>query len=521
MIPTLDMHSTLILSLSVIAVVIVDRLARKKRASGGLPLPPGPTGLPLVGSLFSLDKRDVFYTYRDWTATYGDMVYARFLNEEMIIINSEKIAVDLLDKRSNNYSDRPFLAALKPYGWGFSFADVNYGDYWRIRRKLFHHTFRADAVAKFQPMQISKVHQLLANILECPEDYAAHLETYNSCITMSIVYGYDAKPRDDPLVDITSKAMHGPLKVFTPEGCPLVNAFPFLLRLPTWFPGATLARHARASHDNIQSMGVAAIPYMEKKMINGTAVPSLVTDMLERLEEVEADKKAAFEAAVKDVMTTTVAGASETTTATLLVFILAMVLHPEIQQRAQVHLDAVVGRDRLPEFSDRELLPYVEAILIECMRWEPVSPIGRPHTATESDVYEGYYIPKGVTIVANAWAMSRNESAFPNASEFKPERWLDAEGRLTVDGPPGFVFGFGRRVCPGRWAADAGIWIALCSLLANFEFHKAKDAKGREIDFVPTFTTGFVRMPDPFPSRVVARPGFDSERLAQWVRAST
>ena len=52
-----------------------------------------------------------------------------------------------------------------------------------------------------------------------------------------------------------------------------------------------------------------------------------------------------------------------------------MVLHPEVQAKAQRDIDRVVGSDRLPDFSDFPHLPYVEAILRECLRWNPVVPL--------------------------------------------------------------------------------------------------------------------------------------------------
>ena len=57
-------------------------------------------------------------------------------------------------------------------------------------------------------------------------------------------------------------------------------------------------------------------------------------------------------------------------------FFMAMILYPEVQRKAQEQLDVVVGRERLPEFSDRESLPYIEAVLMECFRWHPQTPLG-------------------------------------------------------------------------------------------------------------------------------------------------
>ena len=55
---------------------------------------------------------------------------------------------------------------------------------------------------------------------------------------------------------------------------------------------------------------------------------------------------------------------------------LVLVLFPHVQRRAQAELDAVIGRDRLPTFDDRPLLPYIEALCKELIRWNMVTPSG-------------------------------------------------------------------------------------------------------------------------------------------------
>jgi cytochrome P450 len=81
---------------------------------------------------------------------------------------------------------------------------------------------------------------------------------------------------------------------------------------------------------------------------------------------------------------------------------LAMVLHPEIMQKAQQELDDVLG-NRLPDFSDRSSLPYIDAILREVLRWQPVTPGGFPHMLSADDVYNGMFMPKGSVVVGNTW----------------------------------------------------------------------------------------------------------------------
>ena len=80
-----------------------------------------------------------------------------------------------------------------------------------------------------------------------------------------------------------------------------------------------------------------------------------------------------------------------------------MASHPEVQQKAQAELDAVVGPERLPRFADRESLPYVNAIVTECLRWKPTGQLGLPHCSIVDDEYRGYTIPGGSLLIPNAW----------------------------------------------------------------------------------------------------------------------
>ena len=75
-----------------------------------------------------------------------------------------------------------------------------------------------------------------------------------------------------------------------------------------------------------------------------------------------------------------------------------MAMYPHVQQKAQRELDSVVGPDRLPTHDDMESLPYIQAVMRECMRWVTVVPLGIPHRVMADDVYKGYRIPKGTIV---------------------------------------------------------------------------------------------------------------------------
>jgi cytochrome P450 len=93
-----------------------------------------------------------------------------------------------------------------------------------------------------------------------------------------------------------------------------------------------------------------------------------------------------------------------------------MSIYPEVQRKAQDEIDRVIGGGRLPNFEDRQNLPYIDAIVKEILRWNPVGPMGLPHMTTEDDIYEGYLIPKGAVIMPNIWYTSSPLLAFPTST---------------------------------------------------------------------------------------------------------
>ncbi|CAE6456237.1 unnamed protein product, partial [Rhizoctonia solani] len=142
---------------------------------------------------------------------------------------------------------------------------------------------------------------------------------------------------------------------------------------------------------------------------------------------------------IKWVTGTMFGAGADTSAVSILVFILAMTLNQQVLAKAQAEIDQVIGQDRLPEMSDRESLPYVECVLREVLRWQPVTPIAIPHVSVEDDEYRGYFIPKGAVVIGNVWAIGHNESVYQDPEQFNPDRFLDPQ----IPKPPSF--GFGRR----------------------------------------------------------------------------
>ena len=96
--------------LSILASALVI-IALRRRRRHSLPLPPGPKGLPLIGSLFTRPRTQLplAETYAEWGRKFGELVHYEVLGHHIIVLNSEKAASELLEKRATINSDRPSL----------------------------------------------------------------------------------------------------------------------------------------------------------------------------------------------------------------------------------------------------------------------------------------------------------------------------------------------------------------------------------------------------------------------------
>jgi len=483
---------------AVIAALTV--LGRQRRSVRGCRLPPGPVPLPVVGNLLSIDGQKPWVTYAEWATRYGDIYMIRVLQQDIIVINSEKIAKDLLDRRSRIYSDRPNLATREPWGWSFNFGFAPYGDRWRSQRRIFHQAFRAEAALNYRPTQLRKAHQLALDILNAPHDYYDHIQRFSAAVIMSIVYDYDVAPGHDHLVEVFERGNVLALESLAPQTASIIEAFPFVLSLPEWLPGTVYRRRAAISKDCAIQMVEMPFEHAKEREAAGSSASAMALDLLRGI------KDSSQLQLLKDTCATAFVAGAETTTSTLRCFMLAMLQHPEVQERAQAEIDAVVGRNRLPDFDDRPNLPYIEAVLMETLRVYPVGPLGIAHATIADDIYEDIFIPKGFTVMVNIWAINRNKDVYPEPNIFKPERFF-VDGKLCKDKPvDSLAYGFGRRVCPGRYNADSSVWAAMTSILSAFKISKMLNEEGEEVGFEPTFTHGgLTTAPHPFPCSIVPR----------------
>ncbi|KAG2141287.1 cytochrome P450 [Suillus clintonianus] len=483
------MYSTHVIAFGIPCVIaLVAAFGLTRRRVYPLPLPPGPHPLPF---LLQLDTKQPWLTYTAWANKYGKIIHSRLLGIDFIIINSEAIARELLDKRSAIYSDRPVIRTNELYGLAFNTVLLPYGETLRRHRRIYHQILGAEASGSYHEMYSRHANELVVNLLDPNSDPQALTQVFTGSLIMAATYGYSAHGNEDSLLARAYELVDIGKHIISPERAAMFTAFPFLEKLPFWCFGGVFALMGR-SRELAQQLLNEPVDRVKAQMANGTASHSLVADFLSQAHD------DAGEDTMKGVALTGFLAGIETTASTLQVFLLAMVLFPDVQARARAEIDQVVRHDAMPCIDDRASLPYLDAILREVLRWYPVAPLGVPHTTSNDDVYGGYFIPKGAIIMVNQWALSRDEDTFPDASRFDPSRYLTADGKLKDNLVNHFAFGYGRRICPGRWFAENGLWTAAAAILAVLRIDHAKDSNGDKIEVKPEFTTGLAIHPKPF-----------------------
>ncbi|KAF7985940.1 hypothetical protein HWV62_43874 [Athelia sp. TMB] len=261
---------------------------------------------------------------------------------------------------------------------------------------------------------------------------------------LEIAYGIRAATAEDPYLTASDRAVRYGSDATKP-GRYLVETLPWLKYVPPWVPGASFQAFAQEARDCVSAAISAPFEEVQTAMASGTARPSFTARCLEKLDQ--GGDILHQELVTKNVAGVMFAAGSDTTAATFTTFILAMVKYPEVQAKAQRELDTVLGPYHLPTFADKDSLPYLSAIVKECLRWEVLLPFSIPHQSVSDDVYNGYHIPAGTLVLPNTWAILNDESMYPDAGRFNPDRYLTKEGKLDpLVRDPEAAFGWGRRI---------------------------------------------------------------------------
>jgi len=487
--------------IAVVAVLIGTLLLRNKVNDRKQPKLPGPPGLPFVGNMFQLPKKRPWVKLAEWSREYGPIYQVQLGRRKIIVLGTAESAMELLDKRSAIYSSRPRqIMTSELVSRGLRLTFMQYGDLWRRERKLLHQLTAPKPSSTYEPIQDWESTTLLRDLCKRPEAFWGHAQRYAGSTIMQIAFNTRAPTPEDAAITDMRKINEAMTKTAVP-GSYIVDTLPFLNYLPRFL--APWKVEADLIFDDTLRLFSKHVNKVRNDLAEGKDTNCFAKSILQSQKEYQlTDNQSVFMAGAM------YGAGSDTTADAISTCIFTLTSQPHVLPKAHEELDRVIGRDRLPEFADQDDLPYCNAIIREIMRWRSVIAGGLSHASTEDDVYNGYFIPKGSTVLANHWSIHMDPDVYPNPEAFDPDRFMK-NGKLVgtkYSNTGHHAFGFGRRICPGSHIADRSLFIVFTRIMWAFNIKNKVDSKGNPIMLdVDAFSEGFSSHPHTFQTDIKPR----------------
>ena len=455
----------------------------------------GPWGLPIIGYLPFLgpQPQETFLCLRK---KYGDIFTIRMGSFTVVVVNGYDKIKETLVTNAGVFDTRPDFFTFSKLKDRLAFGE--YGDRWIVLKKILINRFNNFINNKHYPLD-----GLLADESNC---FIADVMKYNGrpfdpkmdfyvtfcSVIYQIVYGRGENVREDKdflevivrekeFIDFATSGNPVEVMPWLSGVCPclgkkVLDLKDYLERLRT----NKVSEHMKSfNKDYIRDLTDSLIGLMDK-------TPEMETVGLE------------FKHIVT-LLDELIPAAFDTTATTMRWIILCLVNIPFVQKKMFEEIDRVVG-DRTPILSDRQKMPYTEAVILEGMRFKTPIPLSLPHAAVKNAKLSGYDIPKGTTILLNLHSVTRDAKVWTYPNAFYPEHFLTSNGELDRDKAVLiFPFGLGKRKCVGEKLARDNLFIALVSMVQRF---RILPVNGEEYNM--TGLNGLTDCPKPY--KIIAEP---------------
>ncbi|KAG2107390.1 cytochrome P450 [Suillus discolor] len=346
-------------------------------------LAPGPKKMPIIGNLFDIPLVDMAKVFTEWKSLYGDIIYLQALQRRIM----------------KSYSDRPVPIMLgELMGLGQSFSLLRYCAAWKQQRKLAHLALNAGAIKEYSKLQTEAVVLFLDSLIENPSDFISQLRLAAGRIVLSMTYGVKSPETMNFIAELE-------IMMATIGKGMMPGAYAVDIYIPSWVSFNNI--HAIATEGRTHLLRVVGLPfeYAKQQVLSPSPTASFTATCL------QVEGAADMEHHIRWAAGSMYGGELKSLT---------------------MELDRVVGHGQLPTLDDRSRLPYMNAVIKETMRWNPVVPLSLPHFTSKEDVYQGLRVPKGTIVFPNIWAMSRDDISGISPDEFAPERFLDDCLRIST-----------------------------------------------------------------------------------------
>ncbi|KAJ6846271.1 cytochrome P450 78A5-like [Iris pallida] len=463
---------TLGLTLSLVATYLIlsSRLvpggsAWRNPSRGGLPTPPGPAGWPILGSIPIMGPLAHRKLARLSKAHGATRLMAFSLGTTPAVISSHPdTAREILSGAA--FSDRPVKASARHLMFERAIGFAPSGEYWRrLRRMAAANMFSPRRVAALEGVRqrvaddmVGRVGKAMGRAGTVAVRDVLQKGSLESVI--GSVFGEGALGAGEEEVVV------GMVK----EGYELIGRFNWEDHFPL---GSLLDFHGVGRRCKCLSERVKVlfgnIIEERRRAIGSTTDCSFKQDhdfltVLLSMPQEERLNDADIIAVLWEMIFR-----GTDVVAVLLEWIMArMVLHPDVQSKAQEELDALVGARPVRD-SDVPSLRYLQSIVKEVLRMHPPGPLLSWARIAVHDAHVGkFFVPAGTTAMVNMWAIAHDGSLWEDPSAFRPERFLEEDVSVMGSDLRLAPFGSGRRVCPGRALGLATVHLWLARFLQSY-----------------------------------------------------
>ncbi|KAK8250203.1 cytochrome P450 [Phyllosticta capitalensis] len=427
----------------------------------------GPPGLPIVGNIHQI-RVNAAETYRLWSKRYGPVYQIQLGNVPVLVVNSAAAARDLFGKHSQVLSSRPvfytFHKVLSNTA-GTTIGTSPFSDSLKRRRKGAASALNKPSVATYVDHLDIETRDFVKEGLEYGKggkegvDPMPMIQRLSLSLSLTLNWGTRMGSRDDPLfAEITE--VEEDISRFRSTTGNLQDYIP-LLRLNPFGGGS---KHAARVRDRRDVYLKRLNQDLDRRMKNGTHKPCIQANVI-------LDKEASLNTEeLTSISLTMLSGGLDTITTLVQWSVALLAQRPDVQHAAIAAIREHYPEDQpLCDAEDDQKVPYVVALVRECLRYFCVLRLALPRATVKDLTYEGKLIPAGTTIFLNAWACNMDPSIWHDPHTFRPTRWLDHPDA------PLFTYGLGYRMCAGSLLANRELYLVFLRMLNSFELVGASD----------------------------------------------